>query len=461
MLSLKANPHLFNRGTVGSYEYIRMGERLIDKNNYEGAVNCFEKAYESSPDSDAIKANLVWIYTVYGSDLAKSGQLSRSLYFLTRAYDLKRNAATVQNLAVAYARKGVDDIRRGNSAQAIARFEEARETASLSDRASSDLGIFLYNEAAKMMNELKGEAATLVLNESALANESKYPLMLLGDIYYRRADLEEAAFYWKRALAIDPENKELAEKIDRAAREIEAERSQESAESGHFELRYDRKLRFDVAGVQDALEKAYYNVGRKLNYFPKGRTLAFLYSEDDFRNIFKLSPVVRAFYDGNIRMPLPKGSPAKDELIQFINHEYTHAVISAMTENKCPVWLSEGIAVSMQIKPDDPRIRESLSRFGDLSGLALDPIYRAFRDADKDPAESGPYYLPAYTVVQYITDTFGGKALRGILGRIRGGQHFANAMDDELLMSEKEFEKRWKAWTIKKYGLTEKGGGNG
>jgi hypothetical protein len=41
--------------------------------------------------------------------------------------------------------------------------------------------------------------------------------------------------------------------------------------------------------------------------------------------------------------------------------------------------------------------------------------------------------------------------MRRILDRIRGGQHVINAIDDEFLLSEKEFERRWQDYVIEKF----------
>lgn len=450
LLFLKADPFLFNK-SPGSYEYIRMGERLIEKKDIEGAVPFFEKAYASSPDNDSIRANLIWIYTIYAADLSENGKENRSIYFLKKAYDLKKNSATSQNLAIAYAKKGLSDIRKGDRLKAAEAFGVARDVASSSGRTSENLGIFLYNAAVKLMGEGKADGAMLLLNESILANESKYPIKFLGDIFYRKNDLEDAVFYWKRASELDSENKELADKIERVVKEIEALKSQEVVASGHFELRYDKKLVFDALAAEAALEKAYYKVGARLKFFPKEKTTVFLYSEADFRDIFKLSPLVRAFYDGNIRMPLPERPVEGEGLTQFIDHEYTHAVLSAMTDNRTPPWLGEGIAVWLQIKDDDPVIRQSLVKFGDLSGVTIDSIDRAFRDSAIAKEKIGLYYILSYTVVEYIDKVFGQRRLRGILERIKKGAHFANAMDDELLISEKELERRWREWTMKKW----------
>lgn len=452
VISLKVNPFLFNQNNIGSFEYIRTGEGLADKGRYAEAVGYFEKAFEASPESDIIKANLAWIYTVYAKELSSSDNPDRAVYFFNKAHELKRNSATAQNLAMAYIRRAVVDLRRGEWSKGIESCTTARELVSDSRRASENIGVYLYNEAQKEMKAGRDTIAVLLLSESFLASESKYPFDLLGDIYYQRNDLEQAAFYWGKALEMDPDNAALAEKTGRIAKEMDLARTQQKSDMGRFELHYDSKLKFDVQQVEEALKKAYLKAGKRLAYLPEGKTAVFLYSEDDFRKLFNLSAHVRAFYDGSIRMPMPQGALAGDELRQFIEHEYAHAVLSALTENNCPSWLGEGVAVSMQVDGEIPRIKDVILKMRAASKLSLAYLETAFKGDDPD---LGDYYLIAYTVVQYITDTFGYEGLRGILKRMKSGQHFVNAMDDQLLMSEGEFERRWLEYVERKF-LTEK-----
>jgi len=53
--------------------------------------------------------------------------------------------------------------------------------------------------------------------------------------------------------------------------------------------------------------------------------------------------------------------------------------------------------------------------------------------------------------VEFMINDWGISALRNILKRLAAGEHALNAMDDELLLSEKEFESRWHAYIREKY----------
>jgi hypothetical protein len=50
-----------------------------------------------------------------------------------------------------------------------------------------------------------------------------------------------------------------------------------------------------------------------------------------------------------------------------------------------------------------------------------------------------------------MVDTWSLAAIRDVLDRISRGQHAVNAIDDEFLIPEKEFEKRWGDFVRKKF----------
>ena len=66
-------------------------------------------------------------------------------------------------------------------------------------------------------------------------------------------------------------------------------------------------------------------------------------------------------------------------------------------------------------------------------------------------AITGVYYIMSYTVVRFIMDRWGIASLREVLKNLSGGQHLMNAIDDALLLSEKEFEARW----VRKFDISE------
>ena len=60
----------FSTRQVGSFEYIRIAEALLDRDKVHDAINYFEKAHISSPENDTVTIKLVDAYLQYGEELA-------------------------------------------------------------------------------------------------------------------------------------------------------------------------------------------------------------------------------------------------------------------------------------------------------------------------------------------------------------------------------------------------------
>ena len=78
---------------------------------------------------------------------------------------------------------------------------------------------------------------------------------------------------------------------------------------------------------------------------PRFRATVKLMDEEDF---YKETGAPRwtnaMYYRGEIIIPLEPGKVDETNLIRSVKHEFTHAVIHALSDGKCPGWLDEGIA---------------------------------------------------------------------------------------------------------------------
>ena len=445
-----SNVGIFHQKIPGSFEYVRKGEDLLNKSRFAEAVKYFERAYESSPENEVIKSDLVYAYSVYGKALVDKKKHDEAIDYLSKAFDIMPNTSTTQNLANIYSEKALYKAQRGDIANAEEAYAKARSLASGSDTVSRHLGIMLYNDGVSEYKSGREDIAILCLKESASVYKESQVFELLGDLHYKRARIEEAQYYWNEAKAINPDNEKLSEKLAKAQKEVSLAFREKESTLPHFEIRYRSDLSIDRDLASEILEKAYMDVGKDLGYFPKERTKIFFYSKEDFRNTFNMPYVVNAFYDGSIKMPAPETRLEKEKLSRYIYHEYAHALISAKTNNNCPVWLSEGIALWEEFRQDRSSIEGFFTKMKSLPDISINFLENNFKksEIDKDRALC---YMLSYALVDYILDNWGMEGLQGILGRLAKKQHIMNAIDDQLLLSEKEFEKRWRNHTLHKY----------
>ena len=155
------------------------------------------------------------------------------------------NSSTIQNLAIMYSKRAISKAERDDMPASRKDFENALKTASCSSPALSNLSISLYNDAIANVKEGKDDLGIMLLKESDLAYPSVATFESLGDVYYKKTDLEKARFYYGKALAYDPQDIKIKKKMQKAVKELELAGREESKESPHFELRYDKSLQVD------------------------------------------------------------------------------------------------------------------------------------------------------------------------------------------------------------------------
>src|SRR3989338_4843233 len=142
----RARPGLLMPKTPGSFEYVRTGEELLDRGEYKNAIVYFEKAKESSPENKNIQDYLIVAYLKYSAALVESDDFDAAIKYLTLAYEIRREIATVQNLANALAKKAVRLANGRRWAEAAGNFNASRDIAKDSVRASKNLAIQLFND---------------------------------------------------------------------------------------------------------------------------------------------------------------------------------------------------------------------------------------------------------------------------------------------------------------------------
>lgn len=453
LIFLLTNTNLLTRRTTGSFEYIRKGAALMDKGKHLDAIKYFEKGLESSPENDTIKNNLVYVYSKYADKLTEEEKYDAAIEYLTKAYETIQNPYTMQNLAITYSKRALKHSKAGDWKKAEDDLGKAGEAADDSENAKRNLGISLFNDAVGEFKAGREDSAILLLKAAILAYPDSRIYEFLGDVYYKKNDLESARINFAKTIKIDPENNTAAEKLEKVLASEKLAKGEETINLPNFDIKYPQGLSEDAASrAAKILESAYRNVGKDLAYLPKDKTTVFFYSEKDFREIFKMPNMIRAFYDGNIRIPFPENSADVNEFSSYLYHEYTHAILSAKTNNNCPDWLNEGIAVYEELKWTRPGAGIGLAgRLKDISEISIGSLETTLRSGDHNAPNLALTYLLAYTAVEYIVDNWGMKGLDGMLKRIADGQHAVNAIDDEFLLSEKDFQSRWRSFVEKKY----------
>ncbi len=434
----------------GLYQYVRRAEKYIEEKKFDRAIRYLYRAFDTAPESEALKLELVRGYLEYAAYLFSRGDVAGAIRKTAYAYEvMPESVPVVNNLAYYISVRGVQKSVEGDSPSAGEDIKIALMLAETSEKTRKNIANYFFNRALDAMDRKDRTTLSMCLDASYELDPRPETLFLSGLSFYEQRNLEKALSIWNEALSMRPEDDRVREKIERVEKEI----SLGHKRSGHtfFDLEIilylDHKI--DWQDLEIHLAEVYSTVGQDLGYYPHEGTGIIMYDEKDFRDIFQKDGMLRGFYDGNIRIAV--SGPWQDALkTGILAHEYTHAVLSALTENRCPIWLHEGIAVYQQARYMDISLGELADKVRRGEVLSISGIDGYFSRTD-DHTLVSLAYQGAYSAVIFIIDEWGWSGLRRLLAGIREQGHFANALDEKFYISVPTFERMWNDFLRKKF----------
>jgi tetratricopeptide (TPR) repeat protein len=423
------------------------GLEALERKDYAAAIVALRAALEAEPGSRDIAHNLALAYNNYGVSLLEEGRHREAETALRAAARIEPDDDEIRgNLGRAYNAHGVALIKAGS-------YRAAENTLLEAIRWQPDEPMFRRNLAVAMayrgkaLYERKDTAAAFHALRGALKYdpENAAVLLLLGEICYEQQDLGWALYYLRAAYETDPEQfAALEERIATIEREAQVEGAFERQAHGVFDIRYDGELEeFDVESLRAHLNDAYYSVGGQLSYYPKHTVVVLVYHPDDFARLRSVPEWVAGLYDGKIRVPAAKAM--KDEASKrLIRHEYTHALVSDLADDRCAIWLNEGLAKYMEYHDVEggmptPLVERRL-RTGDL--IPFDELQGEFIKIEgREKVQLA--YEQSYHLVAYIIDKYGMWKIHRMLAQYAAGKETATVLLHELNRSPKRFEEDW------------------
>lgn len=342
-----------------------------------------------------------------------------------------------QNTAARFIRIGMEQMKSGNYEAARDSFTEAIRYNDGEPTTHLGLGIAYYQ-----LRDDKGAERELTKAVELNANETT-AYQFLGELYYRRDDLETAAAYWEKAVGLDPSNEALRARLERIRREHKTEKDFNRDVTSHFLIKYEGREKIEAGKiVLRVLEDAYGEVGRALSYYPDRDIQVILYSGQQFQEVTDAPGWSTGLYDGKIRIPVGGIEQETPGLRKLLYHEYTHAVVRAMTP-RCPTWLNEGLAQYFEGKELDARQRDVLRmvvQSGKLPSLAsLEGPFNGM-----GAGQAAHAYLFSLSAVRYMIDSFGMYRVKSVLEELAAGAAVGKAISSGVLISYEELQTGWK-----------------
>ena len=266
----------------------------------------------------------------------------------------------------------------------------------------------------------------------------------LGEIHYLRNELQNAESAWSRALALGPGDAALEKRLTALRKQLQLNETLDTDDNLHFSVAYDGETmhRFEHT-VLDILENAYYDIGGRLQIYPKRLVSVTLLTRQAFFDVTGTPDWTAGLYEGQIKIPVAGADPIGLKTILY--HEYTHAVLFDQIGSRCPWWLNEGLAQYLSGDGDGspgngvslpganrPSDDTTLSALGSVFGLDEEEVARS--------------YALALSGVRYFASSFGEAGIQKIILLMAEGDSFDTAFHTTTGFSFEQFEENWRRY---------------
>lgn len=314
-----------------------------------------------------------------------------------------------------------------------------------------NLSIQSLNQAIEYYQKNEYELAKQAALES-LKHDSQnaFAYELLGDIYNNQQDLKEAKTQYEIAYNLQPRDG-LRTKLEKLGAETAVDKKLSTYREEHFIIKYhNQDHSLEGFELRELLRQAYRSISQDFAFYFRNPIVVLLYDEADFRKITDTPHWVGGLYDGKVRMPLKKFSFNDSELRGLTIHEVTHAFIAAMSSQKAPPWINEGLA---QVEEDkahriDLTVFEAAIKTRTL--LPLDFLISEHSVTNlKDQMQATLFYQQTFHLTRYLVRRYGMFHLKKMLAEFALGKNSDEVIRSVLQVSPARLEKEWYATFIK------------
>ena len=172
---------------------------------------------------------------------------------------------------------------------------------------------------------------------------------------------------------------------------------------------------------------------------PVHTTLKLMEAEEFYKSTGAPRWTNAMYYRGEITIPLALDERIDlDNLERSIKHEYTHSVINALSDGRCPGWLDEGIAqwAEGSVNPAlEPALKGWLVR---NKPIPLSLLQGGFTRLETMMVPTA--YAQSLFATRSIINSFGFTKLSSYFRSLRSGTHKGSAFETAFRMSERGFE---------------------
>lgn len=210
---------------------------------------------------------------------------------------------------------------------------------------------------------------------------------------------------------------------------------------------------FDVKMDPAIAEIKNFNINEALDYVQKNVSADFKFAQTDkvpiviyVKKMFGQDPGAPVKsdgdYDGKIRIRISSMQPDINKFKSTLCHEYTHAVLQAITKGNLPRWLGEGLAEYEKYRHGTPPTLEYLSlAFSHNELIGWEKINTAFDDQYNFTVNVA--YEESFSFVYFLVQKYGMDNINSLLRALGTGADFDPAFTKIYGISLKTAQEQW------------------
>lgn len=320
----------------------------------------------------------------------------------------------------------------------------------------------LMKLAISQMKIMKYDEAQQLFERAQKQIPQDYLLLyFLGRCSYELKDFDRAVELWEEALKYAPskdENSALRVLIGKAQEQAASISGTTTDENQRFVIHYAGSSQKDIGDLtMEVLEDVYDQVTSDLMYKPDIKINVIFFLTEEFYEINNSGRWVGALARGEkILVPLQQGYSDLQSIKGILAHEFTHVIVNLRTNNRCPTWINEGLAVYEEFKfanGDPANLRQDYEKLFQTK-IINEKHFIPLKDINLNPSQQtygyqiGLGYLQSYLGVRFLIERWGLQAVDELLASLGKGEWIDEALTEAAGMDYSEFQKELNDWML-------------
>ncbi|MDM8518039.1 tetratricopeptide repeat protein [Desulfobacterales bacterium HSG16] len=368
--------------------------------------------------------------------------LLSGIIFLTAPWNARsvnaENTESFENSrkSVSLYKRGVRAYKKNMYGEAIEWFEKAIETNEQNPSLYIWLGNSLFNRSDYESSKRAFENALSIKPDHFDAHFS------LARIYYLTSEPELALEHMELASGIDPSSRLAQKYLVRLQKQIDADLLLENESNYIFSVSFDGDRNPELRNmVIDILMDAYFAIDYEFDARPDRQISVMLLTKEKFFDITQSPAWSGGVFEGQIKIPV--SGYDLDRLKTVLIHEYVHAVIFHLMQNRCPWWLNEGLAqyFSKDEVVNAKKMSRSMELVASQDGIRLAGLPgKISKNAEK---AFDSYSLALSATAFLFDDLLTLYQFQDLLTEMGQGKTFEQALEQVSDIDMEEFENQW------------------